>query len=614
MKYIICFLFFMACSFCHASTNVVYVNGASATSVDSVESQQLAFADAMNANGFSSTVNYTPFGIVQSEAESGTAIQCQKYLSAKSFPKSQTLPQTSEYHDYLTKLGNNYLDFKKSSLLCLDLQTSGVVRMGKYTLALADFAREIIKGGDHVVFVGYSQGNFYVEAAIGVLLARGDISSLDDIKVINIGSLTSTTISGTYINATLDKVVYEGISSWPFTLPASYQLCIDSCEKVATREELMSVGANNTTHFIKQTYLNQKVLSMQRKEPLAKTIAYYLDYYVHSSNQMDCGSTTPLSVFGQQAPFIATPGESLQFSTIVTPKNGFPHMGYRWSMSDISGIASTTVSPFEAFTFNTAGEKAISVTPVLADGTVCPAISASINVSELPVITDHNPKQAFAGQVTTFTFTGNSFSSNMSYSIMGCVDVTTPTIQIGSMSFTCKPTIIGDQEIILRKSLNGADLYKNKVVVKEAPPPVLSYQEQVNLLNQIMGSGVIEDCDSKLTDSYLRNSCYDSFIMNKARALNSESICGQVRIYFHRDECISRIRMNDALLKPYEPGVAPADACSVIPDFFMRSSCIDSRENTALNNALSSQKVTQQFCDLLTVDRMKNDCISHISM
>ena len=522
--------------------------------------------------------------------------------------------------------------------------------------------------------------------------------NMNDQYYIDPSSQYGTNWSGGFNGTSAAAPVVTGVASLIFSVNPNL-----------TPKEVKKIIIDSADTFVESISAYDKNKNLISKPLTRKIPILNAEAAVKMAFATKCGDLTPLSEFSRHEPFIAKTGESLQFSTIATPKSSFPHMGYRWTISDISGIASTTVSPFETFKFDKAGEKTISVSPVLADGTVCPAISASITVNQAPAIddcgtlssitilgqhepfkavtgqalkvsttpmpkngfpysgyrwgtsdsvsfvttdtpnntltpdkagditvsvspilangtvcpatstkvavalqpyvTDFSPKEAIINQVTTFTITGGGLSNSINYTIDGCVDMTPKTTTSTSLKFSCKPTVLGAKNITLRdSSLPTPEVYKNTVTVRE----LSGLEMQVKILNEITSSGTINDCDIRLTDSYLRDSCHDSFILSEARRLASESICQQSRASFRINECISSVRFDLAYSSPAAPtvpGVAPAESCYVLPDVLMRVSCIDTRESDAISLARSRNLVTQDFCSLLTRDGLKRYCI-----
>lgn len=271
-KLLTALLLWLGAALAHAGTFVLYVNGASRSSAESTSQQALAFKQAMNTNGVSRSIPFRSFPIVQTQVESAFAIQCQKALSSAAFVRSGSRPSTAEYSAYLSNLGSLYLTPTTSTGALCSLGT-GIDQMSAYTTRLADVLKIYLQRGDKIVVTSYSQGSFYVEAALALLLRRGDITDLSAVRVVNVASFTATTLNGRYVNGTLDQVVYSGVSTWPFVLPGNRVLCLAACAASATSAELVAAGANPTLHHLQPTYLNPLIKVQATGESLPGVIA-----------------------------------------------------------------------------------------------------------------------------------------------------------------------------------------------------------------------------------------------------------------------------------------------------------------------------------------------------
>ena len=93
-----------------------------------------------------------------------------------------------------------------------------------------------------------------------------------------------------------------------------------------------------------------------------------------------CGSVTSPGVVGQQGPaYTVTAGQATRFITTPVPNNGYPFGAYRWKTSEGAEILSTIEQA--NVTFTSAGAGSVTVTPILADGTVCTGSAATSSVT-----------------------------------------------------------------------------------------------------------------------------------------------------------------------------------------------------------------------------------------
>ena len=150
-----------------------------------------------------------------------------------------------------------------------------------------------------------------------------------------------------------------------------------------------------------------------------------------------------------------------------------------------------------------------------------------------------------------------------------------------------------------------------KTVQVETPSAQSITKESVDKLNNTLRSNKKDDCE-KISNANLRDVCYDNFIMNEAKQspLQAQEICNKLRQKFQVNACMSSVNMEKALTSS---GSTPSSSCEILTDPRWRDSCIDQKENDALNNALSQKKVSREFCNQLKTDRIKADCLAHVS-
>lgn len=95
-----------------------------------------------------------------------------------------------------------------------------------------------------------------------------------------------------------------------------------------------------------------------------------------------CGAVSSPNIVGQLGPnYTATAGQKIQFTTTQAPKTGYPFGSYNWTTSDNSATLVNNGGTLADFVLNTAGTTKVTVTPVLADGTVCTSSAATAQVN-----------------------------------------------------------------------------------------------------------------------------------------------------------------------------------------------------------------------------------------
>lgn len=263
-----------------SAVQVVFVNGASGSTEGAVTTNAGAFAASMRANGVPSDYRLTRFEIRQSITQSAAALFCQREFSGESMPISGERPTSSNYSQYLAALGARYQDFTVNVFLnpiaCLNVIGQidfGVLQQQRHTERLASIVSDLARTPDTIVLVGHSQGSNYIEAAIALAVARGDLSSPNRVKVVSIGSPAFTSQGDHYVNVTTDDVVYGFTLKRSLSLPGNYTACIGTCAEVATLEDLVANGADNSLHLLRSTYLNPSIMSVEQRESLPRSIA-----------------------------------------------------------------------------------------------------------------------------------------------------------------------------------------------------------------------------------------------------------------------------------------------------------------------------------------------------
>lgn len=149
-----------------------------------------------------------------------------------------------------------------------------------------------------------------------------------------------------------------------------------------------------------------------------------------------------------------------------------------------------------------------------------------------------------------------------------------------------------------------------KPVAKVSSVQTIS-KESVDQLNNTLATNKKDDCE-KIENTNLRNVCHDTFTMNEAKQspLQAQEICNKLRQKFQINACVSSVNMEKALTGT---GGTPAASCDTLTDPRWKESCVERKENDALNNAIIHQKLEQGFCNQLRTERIKQDCLSQIS-
>lgn len=175
---------------------------------------------------------------------------------------------------YYAMLGWSYKDLRLQTTTMTPTQW----RITGTTLQLAAKIKQIIEAGGErrLILVPHSQGNFYVEAALGVILddirrGRWTILSenqmLDRIRVFGVAPVSATSWNNAYISHNLDQAIQIGLpfntagidhQSIPFNTIAAIDP--DWIVWANARQYLESLGADQRAHGFTETYLNQRII------------------------------------------------------------------------------------------------------------------------------------------------------------------------------------------------------------------------------------------------------------------------------------------------------------------------------------------------------------------
>lgn len=171
---------------------------------------------------------------------------------------------------------------------------------------LANRILEIIKSGDSVIVLSYSQGNFYAEAAnavINVLLKK----SIDEknlrglfnsrVRFVGVAAVSATTPNGRYVTHYHDRAVFYGQESISNLLnrnninkinPLPYNVvaCVYPCnEDSSTSPKRLSdfTSSDNIYHDFDSFYMNGNIYDFHKKRSLSSVV---MEMVVDSYNEL----------------------------------------------------------------------------------------------------------------------------------------------------------------------------------------------------------------------------------------------------------------------------------------------------------------------------------------
>jgi len=321
-----------------AGISIVYVNGASNSNDYQIDGSVSAFINTVSLNPDGSANKYMGkiprniyyiHKIYETKNETLATIPCQKTLSELALPDGiGSIYQPSQKLEYLRNLGDKYSNILNFGFIpqCNGINLP-VSYMRDRTISLYNFISKNATNG--VILVGHSQGNFFIEAALGLMVYNNkDISK---VRMVNIASMVPSSFN--YINVSQDKALYsdEIYKLYSLEIPArvlwgglqpiqNRTLCLDNCKTISTNQNLVDAAkADPEAHGIVSTYLNEKIFSIENKLSMPKNVSdlvnsvyFTLEDFIEKSQK-----TTILNIRNPTGDFI----KSLQYPIYNSAKN-----------------------------------------------------------------------------------------------------------------------------------------------------------------------------------------------------------------------------------------------------------------------------------------------------
>lgn len=242
---------------CWAATKVIFVNGGGGQDVSSVEERAKLIRDELGEYLSASGIELGNFPVVEGLFESVASIKCQKdliRLAAADF--SAPLP-SDKRSDFLINLGRLYNQLDIAAYFP-DCARAAIIAKGLAGKILYEQAK-----GNKIVILAHSQGNFFAEAAIGILLDKGKINSVDDLPLVSLGSIAPSTRAGFVLNISIDTALfgydagYLGFGfNWAWTPAIKHIACAASCPTAASHDEIVAAGGDPRAHALR-TYVSK---------------------------------------------------------------------------------------------------------------------------------------------------------------------------------------------------------------------------------------------------------------------------------------------------------------------------------------------------------------------
>lgn len=269
--FLICLCFF---GIANGKTIIVYVNGAFNTNEREVRDNAIIFRDYISNNTGISRENFKFQPILQSDRESVLNASCQNTTSgiAQLGLQSPINYTRDDYEKYYKSIGSQYKSYY--ALYCPDLLSTASLIDHTNKLYLA--SKNNLDAGNKIIFIGHSQGSYFIDGAVGLIVRNLGVDALDKIRVVTFGAVSGVNYLNRYINLEQDAMVYGGLavaySGAKGSQPANFSGCLSPCQTKATTEEISTKTGGLWSHrFV--DYLNNEIYSFENKIFLHKEIS-----------------------------------------------------------------------------------------------------------------------------------------------------------------------------------------------------------------------------------------------------------------------------------------------------------------------------------------------------
>ena len=263
---------------------------------------------------------------------------------------------------------------------------------------------EINTLGNNVIVVAHSQGNFFAEAVDAYLRYNASPAALlkydENLKFVGAASVAASVPNNRYISIGEDKALDAHVAATAGIFPFSVlSRNADICDiaDIPCYTTLLAMDPPSMHGFL-EIYTSDAVDRLT-----GNTLSQLLSSGVYQSyieiSERNCGTITPPSIFEQLGPnYSVDAGKSTKFLTTPSFKRGNIFTTYRWKTSE--GVEIGTGVEQANIMFTAIGTGSITVTPVLADGTVCTGSAAT---SAVTVVSNKilNPENGHTYEVIT---------------------------------------------------------------------------------------------------------------------------------------------------------------------------------------------------------------------
>lgn len=311
IAFLLFFLFVLFSPVVQSEVYVYFVNGASNSTKDGLDSSLINFRKTLVDNGLVSKDKISYRGIyISGGLTDAHEILFQQQMSSKSI--SYTGADLSDSWGfsrdvYIFDLGESYYEQKDKGFPIF----GGAIDYSKKLAAdivistTEDISNKLfsaLSNGHKIVIVPHSQGNLYVEGALASMYRKyGRQIISDNVRVVNLASVSALSYNSSWITLSQDQAInglkYGVLVRDNIFKPTSSNIdgCLSPCDRVATVTE-MKIGERTDAHGFNEIYTNKDIYSFQHKINLPSLLVQHVQEAIDILEAPIVTSVSPLVV------------------------------------------------------------------------------------------------------------------------------------------------------------------------------------------------------------------------------------------------------------------------------------------------------------------------------
>lgn len=215
---------------------------------------------------------------------------------------SANIPDSFSDKNYYENLGGRYIYYIEN------IESSGLSEIEKRVITTAkrlydQIIYEVEIKGRRLVIVPHSQGNFYTEAAYGLLVANRKTVVIDNIRVVGVAAISKRSPSDRYLTIEQDAALFTAqfvntiaIAGYKPAHPR-HRACLKGCNKIKgddTTTALSEFTGSKVLHEFDAIYLNDGLVDAnnQAQPTLPSEISRLISISINELSANDPPSTT----------------------------------------------------------------------------------------------------------------------------------------------------------------------------------------------------------------------------------------------------------------------------------------------------------------------------------